>query len=114
MVGLFWTLVVATATAYGTLAVGWLVVPFVALAASVFAPRGGRPLASVPLGVVLGWIVLLVRDARAPGFARLTDQLVRIVPVSLPTLIGGTLIIGFGLGVGGMLIGLAIRGRRPA
>ena len=106
MVALFWTLVVATA--YGTWAAGWLVVPLVAFVGSLFAPRA-RSLLPVTVGVVLGWLVPLVRDARAAGFDRLTDELVRLIPVSLPALIGGTLIIGFGLAVGGALLGLAIR-----
>ena len=114
MISLFWTLVVGMATAYATLAAGWLVVPFVALIGTILAPRGARSPGSVPLGVVLGWVVLLVRDARASGFSRLADQLVRLMPVSLPTLIGATLIIGLGLGVGGMLIGLAIRTTQSA
>ena len=112
MIALFWTLVVAGATGYATWAVGWLAVPVVAVVTGWLAPRGARPLGSVPLGVALGWALLLARAARASGFSRLAGRLMALIPVSLATLAGATLVLGFILGLGGVLVGQGLR--RPA
>ena len=105
MIALFWTLVVAGATGFATWAAGWLAVPVVAVLTGWLAPRNARPLGSVPLGVALGWALLLARAARATGFGRLSARLSALIPASLVTLAGATLVLGFILGLGGVLIG---------
>ncbi len=112
MVALFWTLVAAVAAGYGTWAAGWLAVPIVTVLTGWLAPRGARPLVTVPLGAALGWAILLIRAARADGFGRLTPRLAALLPVSLPALVGATLVLGFVLGLGGVLVGAGLR--RPA
>jgi hypothetical protein len=72
------------------------------------APRRAAPLWSVPIGVVLAWAVLLARAARTPAFPRLSDRLAGVVPLSLPLLIGATLMLGLALALGGVLIGVAL------
>jgi hypothetical protein len=109
MIALFWTLVVAAATGFATWAAGWLAVPIVAVLTGWLAPRNARSLGSVPLGVALGWALLLLRAARAPGFSRFSARLALLIPASLGTLAGATLVLGFILGLGGVLIGRGLR-----
>ncbi len=109
MVALYWTLVVANASAFGTLALGWYVIPFVALLSAWWAPRSSRPLMSVPLGTALGWGGLLLRSARSDQFPALLAVLRKLLPVEPPVLVGGSLGLALLLGLGAAMVGAALR-----
>ena len=111
MIALFWVLVLAVAAGYGTLAAGWLIVPLIAALGAWLAPRKAGPLWSVPVGVVLGWAVLLFRASRASGYSRLAERLVGLIPVSLGMLVVATLLLGLALALGGALIGVGLARR---
>ena len=109
MVLIYWTLVLAAAVGYGTLAVGWWAIPVVALVGAAMAPRRSMPLLSVPLGCVLGWGALLLRSARASAFPELVDALARVLPVSPGVLLAATFLLAMLLAVGASLLGVALR-----
>jgi hypothetical protein len=113
MVLLYWTLVLANAAAFGTLAVGWWAVPIVALVGAAFSPRGAKPIISVPLGCALGWTVLLLRSARAETFPTLVDAVGRVVPTSGRWLLVATVGLGLVLALGAALLGAALRWIKP-
>lgn len=93
MVMLYWLLVVANAVGFSTVLAGWWTVVPICLLAAALAPRGARPLGSIPLGAALGWTVLLIRSARAERFDTLTAAIAKLIPLSIPALVGVT--IGF-------------------
>ena len=109
MVVLYWMLVLANASGWGTLLAGWVAVPVVSLAGAWLAPKAARPLFSVPAGAVLGWVALLALDARAPGFKALTELLGRLLPVGPPVAAAATLGLALVLALGAALIGGAFR-----
>lgn len=109
MMALVWTLLVANLAGFGTWLLGWWVVPIVGLAAAIIAPRRAPPVLTATVGVALGWGVLLVRDARAPGFAGLFDLLGQLLPVPPVALVAAAVGLGTLLGAGGALLGSAIR-----
>jgi len=109
MVPLYWTLVLADAAGFGTMAVGWWAVPVVALAGALFAPRGARPLITIPLGCALGWGALLLRSALAGSFSNLTAILAEILPVRPAALGAATIGLATVLAFGAALLGVAIR-----
>ena len=113
MVLLYWMLVLANAAGFGTLAVGWWAVIVVALVGSAIAPRGSRPVLSVPLGCAIGWAALLVRSSRAESFPDLEALLARLLPVPVPSLGAATIALGLLLGLGSALLGAAVRRPRP-
>lgn len=104
MIALALLLGVALVVALATMVFGWWAVPIVCLVGAVLAPRRSRPLLAVPLGAALGWAVLLLRDARAEGFARLWSLIGQLVPVSPFGLVAATLLIPLILGLGAALI----------
>ncbi len=109
MVVAYWMLVMANASAFGTLLLGWYVVPFVGLIGAWWAPRASRPLISVPVGLALGWGVLLVRSARSDGFPALAEILEALLPVRPAALASASLGLVFLLGLGAALVGVALR-----
>jgi len=113
MIPLYWILVLANAAAFGTLAVGWWAVPVVALAGGAFAPRGSRPILSVPLGAAAGWGALLLRSARAEAFPRLTQLLTKVLPISPAALVVATIGLAVALALGAALVGAALRRSSP-
>ena len=112
MVLIYWMLVLANAAGFGTLAVGWWAVIVVALFGSAVAPRGSKPVLSVPLGCAIGWAALLVRSARTESFPDLEALLARILPVSVPSLGAATIAFGLLLALGSTLLGAAVRRTR--
>lgn len=109
MVIVYWMLVVANGVAFGTLAAGWFAVPFIGLVGALFAPRGSRPLFSVPAGCLLGWAGLLLRSAQADGFPALVALLDELLPIATPALVGATLGLALLLGLGAACLGVALR-----
>lgn len=109
MVMAYWMLVMANASAFGTLLLGWYLVPFLGLIGAWWAPRVSRPLVSVPVGLALGWGVLLLRSARSDGFPALVEILGPMLPVQPAALAGASLGLVFLLGLGAALVGLALR-----
>lgn len=106
---LFWLLVTANAAGFGTLVVGWWALAIVAVAAGFAAPERARPLLTVPLGALIGWGILLFRSARVENFPALTELLDRLLPVPSLVLAGTTLLLAAVLGMGGALVGSALR-----
>lgn len=111
MVFFFWALLMANATGWGTLVAGWAAVPVSALVAGWAAPKGARPLVSVPLGAVLGWGALLLLDARSRGFASLIELLGQLLPVRAPLVAVATLGLALLLSLGAAMLGAALRRR---
>lgn len=113
MLPFFWLLVTANAAGFGTLAVGWWALVIVAVVAGGAAPERARPLMAVPLGALLGWGVLLFRSARVDNFSALTGLLDQLLPVPSPVLAAMTLLLAVVLGIGGALVGAALRRDAP-
>lgn len=111
MIAVYWLLVVANGVAFGTLAVGWWAVPVVSLVGALAAPRGAKPLLSVPLGALGGWAALLIRSARADGFDRLTQVVAELIPLPIAGLVAVTLAFPLVISLGAALIGGAWRRR---
>lgn len=109
MVLIYWMLVLANAAGFGTLAVGWWAVPVVALVGASFAPRGSKPLLSVPLGCAVGWGALLLRSARADSFADLTALIGQLFPVPPAGLAAASIGLALVLALGAALIGAGLR-----
>lgn len=109
MVIVYWMLVLANAAGFGTLAVGWWALPVVALVGVLFAPRGARPLISVPLGCAVGWAALLLRSARADSFPTLTAILADVLPIPPVALAAATIGLALVLAIGAALVGHAVR-----
>ncbi len=105
----FWLLVTANAAGFGTLVAGWWALVVVAIAAGIAAPERARPLLTVPLGALIGWGILLFRSARVENFPALVGLLDRVLPVPSLVLAGTTLLLAAVLGMGGVLIGSALR-----
>jgi len=109
MMVFFWLLVTANAAGFGTLAVGWWALAVVAVVAGFAAPERARPLVAVPLGALLGWGILLFRSARVDNFSGLTDLLNQLLPVPSLVLAALTLLLSVVLGMGGAMVGAALR-----
>ncbi len=107
-----WLLAAAAAFGYGTLWLGWWVVPVLGLALGRLIPRRFRPVMVVPAAAALGWGLLLVRATLVPAFGALEHRLSALLPASSAALIGATLAFPALLAWGAAL--LAQIGRDPA
>jgi hypothetical protein len=109
MVMLYWVLVAANAVGFATAVAGWWTVVPVCLLAAALAPRGARPLGSIPLGAALGWGVLLARSARAERFDTLTAAMATLIPLPLPALLAATVGLAATLALGATVLVSAFR-----
>ncbi|MGE0439444.1 MAG: hypothetical protein AB7L66_01820 [Gemmatimonadales bacterium] len=104
----------AAVAALLTAMLGWWILPVVALVSGWLVPPGRRPVAVAVAGVVVGWGLLLLRAATAPRFDTLVELLRGVTGQSAGVLVILTLAIAGGLGLGGGLVGAALRReRRP-
>jgi hypothetical protein len=106
---LFWLLGLTLGFALATLVVGWWAVPFVALVAGFAVPLRLRPALLVPAAAGLAWLALLLRAARADGFAALTAQLDQLLPIRSVALFAATLLFPIAAAAGAALVASALR-----
>jgi hypothetical protein len=105
----FWGLVLVAGFAFATVWMGWWAVPVVGLAAGLVVPDRLRPMGTIPAAAGMGWMLLLLRAARADGFGALAEQLELLLRVPLPGLVAATLLLPALTAAGAALLGRSLR-----